>query len=218
MRPAVLFFFFALAGGANGANAAETVLRIASAEDEVARRSTPMLARAYARLGLKLAVEPMPLKRGRQQLLRGEVDGELMRADLYFEATPEAVKVPQPLVTSYFWLLQHAPCPAALPDAAELERGQVLHLRGVLLLEQVLPEATRLAVTREGDIYPMLRAGRARYAIVTSTDGVAPESAAQQGLCRFDKPWMARSLYHALHRRHAHRVPALAQAIRAEAR
>jgi hypothetical protein len=201
--------------GVRAAWAAEpsTTFRIASTEDAAAKLAAPRLSEAYQRLGLRMQIEPMPLNRARHQIQRGQLDGEMLRADLYFEQEPSVVKVPVVLVTTQFWLLRRPPCPARV-ELAALERASVLYPRGTTALEQALPARSQIPVSPDVDLFAMLKAGRATYAVVVGIEHLPLATSSQLGgLCVVAEPLMQRQLYHALHRDHAALVAPLAEAL-----
>lgn len=189
---------------------------VASVDDPLARSVQPILERAYGRIGRPIQFQTVPLQRATRLLQLGQIDAEMLRADAYFQAVPEALKVPVALATTRFMVYQRPPCPARV-DPATLAAAGVLYVRGVRAVEEALPKSALLPVGREADLFPLLLAGRAPYVVAaTAADQLPVPAVWADQICRVPEPFMSRALFHAVHRRHAALVAPLAAALSAE--
>lgn len=199
----------AMAAGSQGAP-----LRIAAADDLPAQAAEGVLREAYRRLGLEMRLELMPLRRARHLLQRGELDAELLRAPVYFDSTPEALRVDAVVVELGFWAHRRKPCPMRV-TVDELRQLRVVYPRGVAVIETLLPPQALVPAAWGSDMFQMLLRGRADYSLSLGTPAaLAVQERQAPELCRVPEPVLMQKLYHALHRRHAELAPRLAKVLR----
>ncbi len=96
---------------------------------------------------------PLALRRTPLLLKQGELDGDFMRAQAYFDAHPELLRVKAPLRSMTYWLHAKPPC-ARTVSAEELARSRVSYQSGTALVEANLPslEAAVASMRRYGTL------------------------------------------------------------------
>lgn len=175
-----------------------------------------LLRKAYASLGLQVEFVPWPLPRTQVELNAGRLDGVAMRVDAFFAQTPIVRKVDVPLLNLHVYAFGRPPCPHALP-ADELARRRISYQRGMVAVEALVPEASRLPANTPSDAFLHVGMGAADFALVLTTPWMAevPVQTRQGTLCRVPTPLSQSVLYHGVHESQAARVAPLEQALRA---
>jgi ABC-type amino acid transport substrate-binding protein len=194
-----------------------TVVKIATnVERSYFPPAEALLRKAYAALGLQVEFMAWPLPRTQVELRSGRIDAVAMRVDAYFEQTPFVRKVDVPLLNLHVYAYGRPPCPNALP-AEELARHRISHQRGMVAVEALIPEASRLPANTPSDAFLNLSSGAADFALVLTTPWMAemPVDTRQGTLCRVPTPLSRTTLFHGVHESHAAWVAPLEQALRA---
>lgn len=174
-----------------------------------------LLRKAYATLGLKVEFLDWPLPRTQVELRAGRLDGVAMRVEAYFEQTPFLRKVDVPLLQLHAYAFARPPCPQALAPE-ELGRHRISYQRGMVAVEALVPEASRLPANTPSDAFLNLGAGAADYALVLTTPWMAdvPIDTRQGTICRIPTPLARSQLFHGVHESRAGWVAPLEQALR----
>lgn len=194
--------------------AAEGPLRIGTLEDpELAGPTNQLLREAYRRIGVAIEFQPLPLRRSALMLREGQLAGDFMRTQAFFDAHPEVHKVGVPLRHLAYWVWQRPPC-ARRVDFRALAPGPVAYQMGAMVIENQLPESARLPVAQTWDVLGLARQGRARYAVMPMTPGML-EAARNDfpDLCHVQLPLLSLDLFHALAPDQAALKPRLEQAL-----
>ncbi|MFG6490197.1 substrate-binding periplasmic protein [Roseateles sp. BYS78W] len=175
-----------------------------------------LLRKAYASLGLQVEFVPWPLQRAQVELNAGRLDGVAMRAEAFFTQTPAIRKVDVPLLTLNVYAFGRPPCPTSLAPE-DLARRRITYQRGMVAVELMVPEASRLPANTPSDAFLNTSIGAADYALVLTTPWMAevPLQTRQGKLCRVATPLSRTLLYHGVHESQAERVAPLEQALRA---
>ncbi|MFG6430391.1 substrate-binding periplasmic protein [Roseateles sp. LYH14W] len=174
-----------------------------------------LLRKAYAALGLQVEFLPWPLPRAHVELRSGRIDAVAMRAETYFDQAPFLRKVDVPLLNLRVYAYGRPPCPNALP-AEELAKHRISHQRGMVAVEVLIPEASRLPANTPSDAFLDVSSGAADYALMLTTPWMAeiPVDTRQGTLCRVPAPLSRTTLFHGVHESRAAWVAPLEQALR----
>lgn len=194
--------------------AADAPLRIGTLEDaELAGPTNTVLREAYRRIGLAIEFQPLPLRRAALMLSEGQLAGDFMRTDAFFEANPELIKVAVPVRHLAYWVWQRPPCARRI-DFRTLAQGPVAYQMGAVVIENQLPESARLPVAQTWDVLGLARQGRARYAVMPMTPGMLEAARSDfPDLCHVQHPLLSLDLFHALAPDQAALKPRLEQAL-----
>lgn len=187
---------------------AEPPLRIGSwvrSEAADVRGIETVLQRAYAELNRPVRFEELPIRRALQELLNGELDGNLYRVPELIEGHADLIALSTPLqeLTIYAYS-RSAPidAPQQWSDLAKLRVG---HLRGVLFFERFVPaSARRLEASSLAELFRMVEQQHVHVAL-TSEAATAPVALPRGGrpLQRIQTGLPLMRLHHVLLRRHA---------------
>ncbi|MFN4115826.1 MAG: hypothetical protein ACK4F7_04905 [Inhella sp.] len=193
-------------GSAGGAEP----LRIGVLEDrQLAEPTQQVLSEAYSRAGYRVQFLPLPLRRAAMMLKQGQLDGDFMRTQAFFDANPELLSVKVPMRNLTFWVHGKPPC-ARSTGVEELARSRVAYQTGVVAVEVLLPESARLAAATPSDLLQRVRMGDASYSVMAMTPGmVTAVERRYADLCRVRLPLFTVNLYHALAAHQAPLLPAL---------
>lgn len=194
-----------------------TVVRIATnVERSYFPPAEALLRKAYASIGLQVEFVAWPLPRTQVELQTGRVDAVAMRAESYFEQTPFVRKVELPLLNLHVYAYGRPPCPNTLP-AQELAKRRISHQRGMVAVEALIPDASRLPANTPSDAFLDVSTGAADYALMLTTPWMAeiPVDTRQGTLCRVPTSLSRTTLFHGVHESHAAWVAPLEQALRA---
>ncbi|KQW42746.1 MULTISPECIES: ABC transporter substrate-binding protein [unclassified Roseateles] len=218
-RPALsLLLGLAIALPSSVASADEPgVVRIATnVERSYFPPAEALLRKAYASLGLQVEFLPWPLPRTQQALRAGQIDGVAMRVEAFFEQTPQVRKVDVALLQLHVYAFARPPCPQSLP-AGDLDHRRASYQRGMVAVETLLPEGSRLPANTPSDAFLNLSTGAADYALMLTTPWMAgmPVDTRQGTLCRIATPLSRATLFHGVHESRAELVAPLEQALRA---
>lgn len=193
----------------SGSPAAEP-LRIGVIEDRaLADPTQQVLSEAYSRAGRDVQYLPLPLRRAALMLNQGQLDGDFMRTQAFFDANPALLRVRVPMRSLTFWIHGRPPCARSM-TVEELARSRVAYQTGVVAVEALLPERSRLAAATPSDALQRLRSGDAQYSLMAMTPGMVTAVERRfKGICRVRLPLFTVELYHALAPHQAALLPSL---------
>ena len=201
--------------------AAMAPLRIATDSNDhggLAPAGRAVLTRAFARLGLPLKFESLPLRRSLRLSSQGELDGEALRVASLAEDNPQLLVVPVVIAEVELHLFARAALTRPLPDSiAALRPWRIAHQRGIVLLEQLLADMPRrLEVLTPADLLRTLRQDMADVGLLTLAAGQPlPAGAQEDGLVHAPEPLLRMPLHVLLHKRHHALVPRLTAELQA---
>lgn len=131
-----------------------------------------LLRKAYASLGLQVEFLAWPLARAQIELRHGRLDAVAMRADAFFDHAPFVRKVEVPLLHLHVYAYGRPPCQNALP-AEELAKRRNSHQRGMVAVEALIPEASRLPANTPSNAFLSVSSGAADDALMLTTPWMA---------------------------------------------
>jgi len=196
MLSRVLALWIALTAG--GSPAAEP-LRIGVIDDKVLADPTQqVLNEAYSRAGRSVEYLQLPLRRAALMLSQGQLDGDFMRTQAFFDAHPALLRVKVPMRSLTCWIHGRPPCARSM-SVEELARHRVAHQAGVVAIETLLPEKSRLAAASQSDALQRVRNGDAEFSVMAMTPGMVTAVERRfADICRVRLPLFTIELYHAL--------------------
>ncbi|RZL36632.1 MAG: transporter substrate-binding domain-containing protein [Rubrivivax sp.] len=174
-----------------------------------------LLRKAYASLGLQVEYQALPLTRAQVELRSGRIDVVAMRTEVYFQQTPFVRKVDVPLLNLHVFAYGRPPCAASLLPQ-DLAGRRISFQRGMVAVETLIPENSRMPANTPSDAFLNLSSGAADFALMLTTPWMAemPVETRQGTLCRVPTPLGRTTLFHGVHESHAAWVAPLEQALR----
>jgi ABC-type amino acid transport substrate-binding protein len=175
-----------------------------------------LLRKAYASIGQpEVEFLPWPLPRTLVELRAGRLDGVAMRVESYFEQNPFLRKVDVPLLQLNVYAYARPPCPQALTPE-ELGKRRITYQRGMVAVEALLPEASRVPANTPSDAFLNVGSGMADYALMLTSPWMVelPVDTRQGQICRVPTPLSSSVLFHGVHESHAAWVKPLERALR----
>lgn len=177
-----------------------------------------LLRTAYGQLGIDVVTRLVPSRRALLMADIGEVDGDLFRIADVGDQYPNLVRVPYPLLNGQLHALTSNPDLVGLQSLDQLTTTdlRVAVRRGVIIAEQTA-EALGMTPVRtdsHAQILALLEWGRVDLALVSSIEGFSPlNDDAWGSVYVFPDIVTDFTLYHYLHRRHAHLAEPLAKVL-----
>lgn len=162
-----------------------------------------VLERAYAKLDLTLHTQTFPLRRGVQMADAGELDGDLMRAEVSLKDWSRLVVLKVPVARVVFSAYRRGDCPAQV-SIDDLSSKRIAYMRGARSIETLIPESALVGAKNNWDALRHVQRGIADFAVVDQTEAeVLLIKAGATGICRVSEPVLAADLFHSLNVRHA---------------
>lgn len=174
-----------------------------------------VVGEAFRRAGVKLKLIKLPAERALRNVNAGIDDGDLARIAGLEAEYPNLVRVPEKLMDWEFAAFSRNP---ALPARWETLRGlPVGHIRGWKIYERELAGAPYVVTAEDtAQLFRQLQLGRIDVALYARWQGL--DLLQREGLSEVHmlEPVLARrEMFLYLHKRHAARVPQIAEALRA---
>ena len=174
-----------------------------------------VVGEAFRRAGVKLKLIKLPAERALRNVNAGIDDGDLARIAGLEAEYPNLVRVPEKLMDWEFAAFSRNP---ALPARWETLRGlPVGHIRGWKIYERELAGAPYVVTAEDpAQLFRQLQLGRIDVALYARWQGL--DLLQREGLSDVHllEPVLARrEMFLYLHKRHAARVPQIAEALRA---
>lgn len=170
---------------------------------------------AFRRAGLKLRLIKLPAERALINANAGVEDGEVSRVAGIEKFYPNLVPVPEKLVDHHF---------VAFTRRASLERASwdalrpfsVGYIRGYKIVEKNMPPGTQTLSANDAEqLMTMLDRGRIDIAIYRRWEGLALAQKMRIRNVHIIEPSLAETgVYIYLHKKHADKVPLIAEALR----
>ncbi|WDE01569.1 substrate-binding periplasmic protein [Thalassomonas actiniarum] len=169
-----------------------------------------ILVQAYQGLGITPAIVEFPGRRALFAANSGKTDAELCRIDNISRQYPNLIKVEPPLVELSIIALSIAPLPE-IKTKADLTGYSLGSQRGMKAAENYFQEHNVLYENNINQVIKLLDNGLVDYAILS----LGAVRKIQQTRARDDfvihlPPLFQHKLYHYIHKRHRHLLPALA--------
>ena len=167
--------------------------------DPMVRIAEPVVRRAYAELKQPMDLVDLPIRRALAMMLKGDLDGNVLRIAELAQEQPGLFRVDAPLVTAEVRIY-------ARPSAAKPTRWsgltglRVAYMRGVLVLERNIPNgAVRVEADTAAEVLRMVNAGIADVGLMTEpAQAKLYPGAKTYGLVRQDAVLMQYPLHHYL--------------------
>ena len=176
-----------------------------------------VLPEVYKKLGIDITITAMPGKRAMLEVVSGRKDGEIMRIWSYGIEYPETIRIPTPYYKLETMAFFQEGDDIQVKSAKDLANYSVLKVRGVKHTDNITAGLEN--VYDYDDTESMLRAlsthGK-KVALTNTVDGIfSIKKFELGGIQRIESPLAIFPLYHYVHKKNAHLVERLDQAIRA---
>ena len=174
-----------------------------------------LLRTAYGQLGIDVVTRLVPSRRALLMADIGEVDGDLFRIASVGDQYPNLMRIPYPLLEGRLHAITSNPALVGLRNLDQVKTTglRVAVRRGVIIAEQTA-EALGMTLVRTdsyGQILAMLQWQRVDMALISDIEGFSPlTDEAWDSVYVFPELVTDFTLYHYLHRRHAHLADPLA--------
>lgn len=177
-----------------------------------------LLRVAYSELGIEVVARTVPSRRALMMANIGVVDGDLFRIALVGKQYPDLVRVPYPLLYGQLHAVTNRPL---LTGLLSLEQLPTTHLRaavrrGVIIAEQAVEGLGMVPVRADSfdQMLALLAWDRVDLALISYVEGISPlNTEAWRDFYVIPEPVTRYTLYHYLHRRHAHLAAPLARVL-----
>lgn len=206
-----------------GAGAAAAVPRLVISTGVVAPYTTPerqgfldrLVAAVFREVGVQaeILVYPAASERSLLNANEGVDDGQALRVAGLEKLYPNLIRVPEPVIMNDFVAMsvRHR---FATPDWAALKPYTVTYIIGWKVFEaNVPPEAPRTPVRAAEQLFTLLARERADVALYERWQGLAQARRSGLQIHIMEPPLVSTPMYMYLHRKHAHLVPQVAQAL-----
>lgn len=172
-----------------------------------------LLKEAYQKIDIDITVEKYPGERSLVAANAGKTDGELGRIAGLEKTYTNLVMVPVPLIELSVSAFSNKNI--SIDSVKELKKYRVGYVAGTKIVEQMTVDVKdRLPVGRPEQLFEMLLLDRIDVAVHTTEDGLLILQSARYAKIKTAGPPLARSvIYHYLHKKHAHLVPAISKAL-----
>lgn len=170
---------------------------------------------AFRRAGVQLTLVKLPAERGLINANSGIEDGEISRIAGIDSQYPNLIRVPEKLID---WEFSAFSKQGTLPARLEqLSRQPIGHIRGWKIYEKQLVGAPMVVSADDASqLFKLLQLGRIDVALYERSMGISLlQRQVIKGVDALDPPLATREMFIYLHKRHADRVPKIAEALRA---
>lgn len=206
-----------------GAGAASAMPGLVISTSVVAPYTTPdrqgfldrLVVAVFREVGVQaeILVYPTASERSLLNANEGIDDGQALRVAGLEKRYPNLIRVPEPVIMNDFVAMsvKHR---FATPDWAALRPYTVTYIIGWKVFEaNVPPEAPRTPVREAEQLFTLLARERADVALHERWQGLAQARRSGLQVSVMEPPLVSTPMYMYLHRRHAHLVPKVAQAL-----
>jgi len=206
-----------------GAGPASATPRLVISTSVVAPYTTPerqgfldrLVAAVFREVGVQaeILVYPAASERSLLNANEGIDDGQALRVAGLEKLYPNLIRVPEPVIMNDFVAMsvRHR---FATPDWAALRPYAVTYIIGWKIFEANLPpEAPRTPVREAEQLFTLLAQDRADVALHERWQGLAQARRSGLQVRVMEPPLVSTPMYMYLHRKHAHLVPQVAQAL-----
>lgn len=200
----------ALAAIASPAEVCAETLQLSYTEGSTYQEiATPILVKAYKRLGLSVKALPLPGRRALRSSNHGLVDGEVIRLPVIEKDYPDLIRVPVPVIEiSNNGYARTALAPVRTPG--DLGRRSVGIIRGLIVLENFTEGTRRKMFNNQPEMFLALAEGRVDLILTNQFDAL---KYGDESLQATPEPIQSNQAYHYLHKKHADLVPRIAEAL-----
>lgn len=200
----------------NSVLAENRVLKIGQTEGNYLHAiSTPILEKAYQRIGYKVNFLPLPSKRTLHMANQGKIDGEMLRTKKILSQFKNLIPIDVPLITNSAYAITTDPNLQIL-TWDDLKPYRVGIINGLIAIEKQTTHLKPQKVNHFEDLFSLLLHARVDVVVV-------PMYNAAREISKFNKlkklyiqtPALhSMELYHFIHKKNVHLRPALTKAIK----
>ena len=167
--------------------------------DPMVRIAEPVVRRAYAELKQPMDLVDLPIRRAFAMMLKGDLDGNVLRIAEVAQEQPTLYRVEAPLVTAEVRVYARPGSPQPTQWSG-LNGLRVAYMRGVLVLERNIPNGgVRVEADTAAEVLRMVNAGIADVGLMTEPAQAKPYAGAKTyGLVRQDAVLLQYPLHHYL--------------------
>jgi len=188
--------------------------KVAGEHNEITVAATKILSEAYKNLGIDVAVEALPSKRGLFLSNKGITDGELIRIDNIDSKYTELIKIP----VSYMSIRHMAwtnELDLSISDHIDLKPYIIGFNRGYLFADGFTKGMNKYAAGSFQQVFKMLDLGRVEVAIATDYTGNSIiKELNLQGIRMVQQPLAITPVFHYLHKKNKHLIEPITTALK----
>ena len=169
---------------------------------------------SFARMGMDVALQPLPSKRGLVMADSGQVDGDANRISGLQAAYPSLLQVPESNMTYEFTAFTLR-SDVNVRNWGDLRHYTVAYIIGWKIYDEHVQAGRVVKVATPENLFALLRAGRVDVALYYRLGGLYyARKLGLTNLRALTPPLATREMYMYLNSRHADLVPRLAEALR----
>lgn len=163
-----------------------------------------LLMEVYKRVGIEVAITPMPGKRALQQASSGAKDGETLRVYALGENVKSLIRVPTALSSLQTVAFAKKDSGISVASKADLNKFRSVIVSGVLHTHAITEGVSNVnEVSDPGAMFKAVNAGRADLALTSYLDGLASiRKLGVEGITNLEPALNDQPLFHYVHETH----------------